>query len=189
MKLALPGIPFLAFLRARRSAIVAGSLALVLLATLHVVVPRRGGGDRRRLRTGLPYHRPAPGRHARGRHPVTGSLIQARPDGAGWGQRPATKNPVGRTAFGGGKRPISNPQPPGAARGGEGAIQRPDHGNRTHAPKNGEEAQSVPINARQSGRPECAERQCARTDQTRRQPGASLRRFQALTAGPAIRGR
>jgi polysaccharide deacetylase 2 family uncharacterized protein YibQ len=45
MKLALPGIPFLAFLRARRSAIVAGSLALVLLATLHVVVPRRGGGE------------------------------------------------------------------------------------------------------------------------------------------------
>ena len=45
MRLALPGIPLLAFLRARRSAVVAGSLALVLLATLHVVVPRRGGGE------------------------------------------------------------------------------------------------------------------------------------------------
>ena len=72
-------------------------------------------------------------------------------------------------------------------RDGEGAIQRPDHGNRTHAPKNGEEAQSVPINARQSGRPECAGRQCTRTGQTRRQPGASLKRFHPVRAGPAIR--
>lgn len=45
MKLVLPSIPFMGVLRARRSAVVAGTLAFVLLATLHAVVPRRGGGE------------------------------------------------------------------------------------------------------------------------------------------------
>lgn len=45
MKLALPSLPIMGFLRARRPAVVAAALAFVLLATLHAVVPRRGGGE------------------------------------------------------------------------------------------------------------------------------------------------
>ncbi|MFM8680029.1 MAG: divergent polysaccharide deacetylase family protein [Alphaproteobacteria bacterium] len=50
MKLALPALPGLGFLRARRVPLGALALALVLLATLHAVVPRRGpGGEIARL--------------------------------------------------------------------------------------------------------------------------------------------
>ena len=45
MKLALPSLPIMGFLRARRWAVVAGTLAFVLLATLHAVVPRRAGDE------------------------------------------------------------------------------------------------------------------------------------------------
>lgn len=45
MKIPLPRIPAMGFLRAHRPAMVAAALAFVLLATLHAVVPRRGGGE------------------------------------------------------------------------------------------------------------------------------------------------
>lgn len=45
MKIPLPRIPAMGFLRAHRPAVVAATLAFVLLATLHAVVPRRGGGE------------------------------------------------------------------------------------------------------------------------------------------------
>jgi len=45
MKLALPRLAVPGFLRLRRSTVVAGALAFVLLATLHVLVPRRDGGE------------------------------------------------------------------------------------------------------------------------------------------------
>ena len=45
MKLALPALPGMGFLRARRVPLGALALALVLLATLHAVVPRRGASE------------------------------------------------------------------------------------------------------------------------------------------------